>query len=428
MPDPFLSLRSDNAPVDPDPAFAARLRTRLEQALSTQSTTRETSTLMTTVSLPRRASAASPATDSPDPLAPGGVVPYLAVRGAQTAIEWYAAAFGARLVDDPILMPDGRIGHCTLELSRTLVYLSDESPASHVAGPVPGADATVTLVLNIADVDATVERALAEGATLERPAADYPYGRNAVIRDPFAHRWMVAGPTLTEKIRHGDTGYVSLWVPDEARARRFFAVVLGWPEDGHRHVPWRAVPHGFAGGVEHPTLFCNYGVDDLDSAVDRVRQAGGSVEEVSDEPWGRSAMCTDPEGMRFALYELSPAEGRQERPALNGERHGDVSYITMHVVDSAVARAFYGTVLGWEFEPGHSEDGWGPVGVAPMTGLAGGSDRPRVLPMYRVDDIQSAVARIRAEGGTATDPELMAYGWSSECEDDQGTAFYLGQH
>jgi predicted enzyme related to lactoylglutathione lyase len=48
--------------------------------------------------------------------------------------------------------------------------------------------------------------------------------------------------------------------------------------------------------------------------------------------------------------------------------------------------------------------------------------------MYRVDDIEEAVAQVRAHGGTATDPEVQPYGITSECVDDQGTEFYLGQH
>jgi len=240
-------------------------------------------------------------------------------------------------------------------------------------------------------------------------------------------RQATAGVPVQEEVRHGDVGYVSLWVPDEDRARRFFSAVLGWPESGHRVVDWGAVGHGFAGGVEYGTLFLCYGVDDLASALERVSAAGGEVGEQSTEPWGPTAMCSDNQGLSFALYEL-PASGRGPRLPLNGERHGDVSYITMGVVDSGLAREFYSEVLGWRFEPGRVEDGWGPVDVAPMVGLHGGEPRMAVVPMYRVDDVNAAVERVRIAGGTATDPEQQPYGWSSVCEDDQGTHFFLGEH
>ena len=47
--------------------------------------------------------------------------------------------------------------------------------------------------------------------------------------------------------------------------------------------------------------------------------------------------------------------------------------------------------------------------------------------MYRVDDIAVAVERVRAAGGTATEPERQPYGITSDCVDDQGTRFHLGR-
>ncbi len=104
-----------------------------------------------------------------------------------------------------------------------------------------------------------------------------------------------------------------------------------------------------------------------------------------------------------------------------------LAYVTMEVEDSSRARAFYGAVLGWRFAAGRVADGWQVEAVEPMVGLSGGHDRATVLPMYRVEDIAAAVARVRAAGGNATDPEAQPYGISATCVDDQGTRFYLGQ-
>ena len=41
-------------------------------------------------------------------------VPYLAVRDARAAMAWYADALGARVVGDPYVMDDNRIGHAEL--------------------------------------------------------------------------------------------------------------------------------------------------------------------------------------------------------------------------------------------------------------------------------------------------------------------------
>jgi len=62
-----------------------------------------------------------------------------------------------------------------------------------------------------------------------------------------------------------------------------------------------------------------------------------------------------------------------------------------------------------------------------MTGFAGGAAEPAIVAMFAVDDIDAAVARVRAAGGTATDPARQPYGITSDCVDDQGLRFYLGQ-
>lgn len=62
-----------------------------------------------------------------------------------------------------------------------------------------------------------------------------------------------------------------------------------------------------------------------------------------------------------------------------------------------------------------------------MGGIHGGHDVPSVVPMYAVDDVAAAVSRVRAEGGSATEPQPEPYGLMSTCADDQGLRFYLGQ-
>jgi uncharacterized glyoxalase superfamily protein PhnB len=436
MADPFDALRLPDTPVDPDPTFAARLRSRVERALALpEGVTVSDLTLQS-------APAPAPSRATGGAVAPGstGVVPYLIVGDARRALDWYESALGATRRGEVVTMADGRIGHAELELMGSVLYLADESPESHVAAPRPGADATVSLTVEVPDVDDSVDLALSEGAILERAASDNPYGRNAVIRDPFGHRWIVSAisvPTVgdgdgPDPVRQGDIGYVSLWVPDVRRAATFFATVLGWsyePEAaGHaRQVAGSELHHGIFGGQDRSTLFLCYVVDDIEAAVDRVRAAGGRADEPAEEPFGLGAMCVDVEGTPFSLYQ--PPDGpRGARLAANGRRSGDVSYITMEVGDSVAVRAFYGSVLGWRFEPGRVEDGWGPDDVVPMTGLHGGHEITTVVPTYRVDDIDATVVRVRAAGGSATDPERQHYGLSSECVDDQGTRFSLAQH
>jgi uncharacterized glyoxalase superfamily protein PhnB len=441
MTDPFEALRRPDEAVDPDPTFAARLRSRVERALALPEGVTVSNLTIDDASVPAAPVAAGGAAPvgAPAPAMSGGVIPYLIVDQARRALDWYVSALGATARGEVITMADGRIGHAELVLRGSVLYLADESPESHVAAPRPGADATVSLTLEVPDVDGAVALALSEGADLERPAADNSYGRNAVIRDPFGHRWIISAvsdPAAPDEsgvgpVRQGDIGYVSLWVPDAERAAAFFSAVLGWTYrpvvEGQTHqVVDRELPHGVDGGHDRSTLFLCFVVDDMEDAVRRVGAAGGSADEPTMEPHGLSAMCVDVEGTPFSLYQ-PPAGPRGARLAPNGTDNGDLSYITMEVRNSSAIRAFYDAVLGWHFNPGHVEDGWGPADVAPMTGLHGGHETNTVLPMYRVDDIEATVARVRAAGGTATEPEQKPYGVSSECVDDQGTRFYLGQ-
>jgi predicted enzyme related to lactoylglutathione lyase len=138
-------------------------------------------------------------------------------------------------------------------------------------------------------------------------------------------------------------------------------------------------------------------------------------------------MCVDDQEVPFAVFSPPPGAPVPRGP-LNGARHGDVSYLTMEVADSSRARAFYGHVLGWRFSPGRVPDGWNVDGVVPMSGMHGGHETAAVVPVYRVDDIDAAVAAVRAAGGVASDPVTQPYGRLSECSDDQGTRFALGQH
>jgi predicted enzyme related to lactoylglutathione lyase len=221
-----------------------------------------------------------------------------------------------------------------------------------------------------------------------------------------------------------------LWVPDVRRAESFFGPLFGWSFDGggdqSRQVRGGPLHHGLWGGQPRSTLFLCYLVASVDDAVVRVRDAGGSADAPTEEPYGRVANCVDDQGTAFAVFSPPPGEPARRGPN-NGARHGELAYLTLEVRDSGRARAFYGAVLGWRFTPGRVADGWSVDDVYPMTGMAGGHDQATGVPMYRVDDIASSVEQVRALGGRATDPERQPYGITSECVDDQGTRFYLGQ-
>jgi uncharacterized glyoxalase superfamily protein PhnB len=429
MNDPLSVLHGDELPVQPDPAFAALLRTRLEAAATffqaqpnrTQGVVMSgTDTAIAELNQPTAEAASAPPR--------GAALPYLAVANAREAIAWYIDVFGAAPVGEPYEMDDGRIGHAELRIGDGVLYLADESPGLGLKAPAPQS-VSVSLMLHVANTDTTLESARERGGQVQREPYENYGARNATIIDPFGHRWMLSGPVTgaATPIQHGDVGYVSVWTPDADRAAAFYGHVLGWTYTAATHDVTNTTQRiGIFAVPGAHTLFCCYAVADLAGARQAILDGGGTVDEPQQYYFGTVLGATDPQGMAFAVY--APGAG-EPRPALNGAGPGELSYITYQVPDSAAFRAFYSGVLFWAFEPGHIDDGWGVQQTHPMAGVAGGSATAVTVPMWTVDDIDAAVARVREAGGTVIDePSQQPYGKSALCTDDQGTRFYLGEH
>jgi uncharacterized glyoxalase superfamily protein PhnB len=426
--DPLTVLHGDELPVQPDPVFAARLRARLESAanLFESQSIRTQGVVMsgTDAAIAELTQPAEPVASAPPRPA---ALPYLAVANAREAIAWYIDTFGATLVGDMYEMDDGRIGHAELQIGDGVLYLSDEYPALGVKAPEPQAT-SVSLMLHVADTDVTLERARARGARVQREPYENYGARNATIIDPFNHRWMLSGPVTGAAIpiQHGDVGYVSVWTPDADRAAAFYGHVLGWTYDPPTRQVTNTTQHiGIFSVPGSHTLFCCYAVADLQGARQAILDGGGTVDEPQQFDFGTVLGATDPQGTAFAVFQAVAGE---PRPELNGSGPGELSYITYEVTDSAAFKAFYSGVLFWTFQPGRIEDGWQVEQTHPMAGVAGGSSQQVTVPMWMVDDVEAAVARVREAGGTVIDePSQQPYGKTAQCTDDQGTRFYLGE-
>jgi PhnB protein len=120
------------------------------------------------------------------------ITPYLVIKGAAAAIDFYKQAFGAvEIMRMP--QPDGRVGHAELKFGDSMVMLADEYPEMDVVGPQTLGNTSVGLLLYLDDVDKAVERAVSLGATIKKPIADQFYGdRTGTIEDPFGHKWTLA--------------------------------------------------------------------------------------------------------------------------------------------------------------------------------------------------------------------------------------------
>lgn len=128
---------------------------------------------------------------SPDEARPRALMPYLCVDEGRRALDWYPRALGARILGEPIVMDDDRIGHAELAFGDCMVLLAEEFPELGVLSPRSRGGTTVSLRLEVPDADATIARAVELGAELTRAVTDAPYGRGGVINDPFGHRWMI---------------------------------------------------------------------------------------------------------------------------------------------------------------------------------------------------------------------------------------------
>lgn len=123
------------------------------------------------------------------------LTPYLCVADSRAAIDWYVTNLGATVTLQPIVMPDGSVGHVELAIDGAGWMMSDEFADAGVAAPDPNRGNAVSLHLSVADVDALVERAVASGAILDRGPEDAGgVGRVAVFHDPFGHRWFLNQP------------------------------------------------------------------------------------------------------------------------------------------------------------------------------------------------------------------------------------------
>ncbi len=119
------------------------------------------------------------------------VQPYLIVKGAAAALDFYKKAFGAteRLRVD---FKD-RIGHAEIQVGDSCIMMADEFPEIGAYGPEHFGGSPVSLMVYLDGVDEVYAQAVAAGAVSERPPADQPHGvRMCGVRDPFGHRWYLA--------------------------------------------------------------------------------------------------------------------------------------------------------------------------------------------------------------------------------------------
>jgi uncharacterized glyoxalase superfamily protein PhnB len=259
-----------------------------------------------------------------EPAWPPALTPYIVVSDARRAMDWYIEVFGAQRRGEPYVNADGTIGHAEVGIGDAVLMFSEHSdlwPDVPVRAPDSPTTFSHTLHLQVGDVDGTTERARRNGAAVERPPTDQPYGRGSVIVDPFGHRWMLlrpppgagfAQPTDPDRppaeLRQGDVANAAIMARDADRARRFYEAVLQVPFSSAHPGAWRAHETRpplsiFSSEVAEPEVQLSYRVDDIAAAVERVRAAGGSADEPERRPFGLLVACVDNQGATFRLWQ-----------------------------------------------------------------------------------------------------------------------------
>jgi uncharacterized glyoxalase superfamily protein PhnB len=120
------------------------------------------------------------------------LTPFLTVRNAVRAIEFYKQAFGAQ-ERGVAKGPDGKVMHAELKIGDSIIMLSDEFPEFGSLSPQSVGGSPMGLHIYIENVDAAFDRAVKAGAQVEMPVSDQFWGdRYGKLKDPFGHKWSIA--------------------------------------------------------------------------------------------------------------------------------------------------------------------------------------------------------------------------------------------
>ena len=129
---------------------------------------------------------------SPIPEGYHSVTPYLILKNAAAAIEFYKKALGAVELYR-MEAPGGKIGHAEIRIGDSPVMLADEYPDMGYKGPESLGGTSVSLMVYVADVDKVYPQAIAAGGKELRPLQNQFYGdRSGTLSDPFGHVWTIS--------------------------------------------------------------------------------------------------------------------------------------------------------------------------------------------------------------------------------------------
>jgi PhnB protein len=332
--DPLVAIAADLRGL-PRQDFKARLKTDLER---------------------RAIVATKPAMTSRVKPIPEGfhtVTPYLCVKDAAGAIEFYKEAFGATETLR-LAMPDGRIGHAEIQIGKSRIMLSDEFPEYGAVSPPSVGGSPVDIHFYVEDVDVWGSRAIAAGARTLVPVADQDYGeRYGRIEDPFGHRWGFSTPLKEDRAKQvREIFYMAtpyLVVADGAKAIDFYKEAFAATELMRLADPDGRIAHAELGigdslimlsgaapeygrlspqSMGGTPVTINLYVEDVDALASQAVAAGAKVlRPVQDQFYGeRSGRLADPFGhvwiVSTHIEDVTPEEIQRRLEAFMKQQAG----------------------------------------------------------------------------------------------------------
>ncbi|HEX6463047.1 MAG TPA: VOC family protein [Vicinamibacterales bacterium] len=253
--------------------------------------------------------------------------------------------------------------------------------------------------------------------------------------------------TATTSAILGRHVWSELMTTDIGGAQAFYDKVIGWTSGRHSTSPAeyyefkRSGGASVAGLMERPkempvSIWTMYiAVPNLENGVEQIKRLGGStVSDVITVPTvGRMQMVKDPQGAGLYVIEMESSDVPPDRDPEVGE----ASWLELMTTDAPAAMAFYQELFGWQ--PSEAMD-MGPDGKYQMFNrgsrmIGGMMNKPAQLAQmppfwgiyFRVEDIDSAIDRIKANGGTIVNGPLEVPGGDKivNAVDPQGAAFSL---
>ena len=397
--------------------------------------------------------------------------PRMTFKDVAKAIEFYKNAFGAK---ETFRFEVGSgIAHAEILIGDSVVMLAEEWPEGGRYSPETTGNSPVAMTIQVPDVDAFAERAIAAGAKLQRPIADQFYGRrDANLLDPFGYPWSVftvkeempveemhrrframmpeKKKPVVDPVPKGYTTLTTYLVAQDADGLiQFMTKAFGAEEtfrsgpgsEGGLHCEVRIgdsmlmVGGGGAGmkwrGTPMPSAFHIY-VPDCDATYARALEAGAaSIAEPADQDYGeRTATVKDAAGNFWYIATYKGESYKSEgAPTLQPYLHP----LRAEPVLNFMKRAFGAEELGRYTAPdGVIHHTTVRIGNAHMEmGEAHGPYQPMPTMFYLyVEDCDALYKRAMSAGATSiSEPKDQPYGdRSGGVVDPFGNKWYIATH